>query len=116
MHELGLESLQLARNALYASIAYSNELDEELTADLFLDDLGFFIDENEDIAWIVRDEFTFTLQQRLVKVTVEVLLILRHAVADILSQQVLVVIDEEWHELLNLHLELDVAGGRDACP
>lgn len=82
---------------------------------MILDDLCLFVYEPEDIRRVVGHELALCSNQVFVVFPVEFPLVHVDAVIDKLSNQVLVVLDEEWHDLLHLTLHYHVVVGGDPC-
>ena len=102
MNQFWLEWLQLSGNALHRPTIYPYEFNEEFPTNLLLDNLSLLINEYEDVARIVGDELALALQQWFVKIPMKVLLVFVNTVVDVAPQQLLVVIDEQRHQLLHL--------------
>ena len=81
---------------------YLNELNEQLTSDLLLDDLCLFIYETKDIGRVVRYELTLSSYQLHVEVPAEVIAISFNTIINVFTQKFLVMIDKHRHQHLYL--------------
>lgn len=97
-------------------MSYPHEFDEDLTLQLSLDDVGFLIDEAEDIWGKHRDEILPIPQQFLIIFPAKLLFIEGQCPLYVLFDQFAIMIYKKRHKDLHFNLKTCELGAIETCP